>query len=364
MGGISSKQRTLLISVISIALVLGLSALLALNLNLGTSKAKADTSSGEFSYSVTDLAFSANGELLGKPQLRGSSVATAYSTSVFKSLTALKFKAQNLPLNSLVRFCVESLASDGYNDQVICRSTNLVDSASAEWTMSLAKAILVDADHDYYCSAELELLGQTDTTEESATVFACELNFAPIANADLLLPLNSNLFSQTRQGVDLAPDIDFVASKDLRFSGMYASLGVDTSLAEQTLADICLMTAATKVCWPDFSFAANANKVSADLIQEIKLDLKSGDTFRFSCTTQEGRRGNCQIFAYMNISPDTVRALTEPKLVASEYARLVGSDATAYCAEDLIYYENDVNFSESQGDSAKQMRCAALLAAK
>ncbi len=334
----SSQRNALLVFALFVFLALSFSVFMFINGDFGASRARAsDSTTGDSSYRG-ELSFEARGQLLGRKLYRASSQQAAYTVSGLKAISRIKFVATNLPSPAQLSFCVQEFDTEKNAERaLLCEYRNLERSATAEWSLSLETPILVGRDKDYYCTAELELPLQAETTDlaVSSAQLACDLTMADITGLQNLalsvagLPVTGGRFL----GGEAASASAFAVSSAANLAGVYSTAAGDSGADDQRVANICVNSDFGRSCAADFEYTQGQDGLYSPSYRSVGKNLDVGQKLSTSCDAQTGRYARCQQFLQFSWnSKDAISLFSDGVVDSSRIIR------NAYTREQLQRY--------------------------
>lgn len=328
--------------------------------------ANADNSAGRYVYTQRAIPFEPFGNSLGRERYQASSRNEAYSSSGYKVLTNININANNIPLGTAIQLCVTRFdRNSGFDMDVICDLQNLETSSATSWQFAPSFGILLEPSADYYCKAVIDVTRQEVQPVEryKAALMNCELIADSIDTKEQLgISLAANPYNSWGNGNSLHPALSFKAEKDLQIMGKYTAVGGDSSLSEQSFADICInVSGGPSLCADGQTLFKGVDSRFSNAFSEGPMTVREGQSFSFSCRTQEGRSGICQQFAFLQIDKAYIQSLQGGALSRSQYYSTTTSDIDTYCEQDSYLYGNNYNFVGIDSDANKISRCKAIL---
>jgi hypothetical protein len=327
----------------------------------------ADDSAGEFVYNHTDFRFAPTGEVLGVDLYNADSAEEPYTVDGFKTLNSLKFTIANVPVGGVAEFCVSKKSNDTQVvTPLICDRQNLEASSNSAWELEFPFGVLVQPDNEYYCDISVDATRQEKLPSERYTSMTanCELVFDSLDSKETVVTvLPANPFSSWQiADPQLLPDLSYTASTELQLSGLYVAIAADNSLPEQKFVDICFETElAQEICLQPFNFRSGVDGRYNQALLTEELTIEQGTDFSFSCRTQVGRQGGCDLFAYLQIPDEQLAALGNEPLNKRDFYDIDSSTVEEYCNNNVLLYSNQPSYIGIEGEQRRVERCQAIL---
>jgi|GEM_PF-6854837 len=281
-------------------------------------------------------------------------------------LSSLKFNAEGLPLPVIVRFCLSYIdPSSNARVDYYCNSANMAVNQQYSWQQSFETKVLLEPNHNYYCSVAIESLAGASFSEEAVAKVRsnCALDYSVLADTDsAVIPVAAAKISKWGIGADLI-NLQYSPVRNVTAVGMSAMVASNSSAGTQEFAEICAKQGLTVECVPIQKYIAGTDSIYQDASSNFTQKFSAEIPVQFTCKTNSGFLGSCEIYLWQ-LADSSQLKIWEVSTSNSETLdafRIKTEDAAAICDNELYYYENETEFAKLASSNTKQANCRSLL---